>query len=57
MVEQYEVDAAFVTETWEREQLTLKDIMHFDSHEVFTNVVQRQGVGGKSALLINTEKQ
>ena len=56
LVEQYEADAAFVTETWEREQLTLNDIMHFDTHEVFTNIVQREGVGGKAALIINTEK-
>ena len=50
------VDVLFLSESWERENLQLHELIHLENHEVISNVFQRKGKGGRPALLVNTEK-
>ena len=52
-VEQEEVDLIFMSESWEREELTLQEIIKLDNHEVVSNVFQRKGKGGRPAIIVN----
>ena len=45
----------FMSETLERENLTLNDIINIEYYEVITNVVQRNNKGGKCAIIVNTK--
>ena len=56
VVTQYEVDLIMMSETWERENLKLSEILKLDNYQVVTNVVQRRNRGGKSAIIVNTDK-
>ena len=56
LVDQYEADVICISESWEREDLTLKELLDLDNFEVFTNVKQRDFAGGKPAIVVNTEK-
>ena len=51
-----EVDLLFMSESWERENLQLKEIKHLDDHIVISNVYQRKGKGGRPALVVNKDK-
>ena len=50
------VDVLFLSESWEREDLQLNEIIHLENHKVISNVFQRKGKGGRPALIVNTEK-
>ena len=56
MMEQYQVDLCVMSESWERENLKLRDIIHLENFEIVTNVVQRSGTGGKPAIIVNGDK-
>ena len=45
-----------MSESWEREKLTLKDIIKLEDHEVISNVFQRTGMGGRPAIIVNRKK-
>ena len=56
-VKQMESDIIFISESHERPELTLDQIMTtLESHVVISNVHQRQGKGGRPALVINCRK-
>ena len=55
-VEQEEVDITFMSESWEREEKTLKDIIKLENHDIISNVFKRKGKGGRPALIVNTKK-
>ena len=55
-VEQEEVDVVFMSESWERNNLTLEKIVHLENHTVISNVHQRVGMGGRPALIVNKKK-
>ena len=55
-VEQKEVDIVFMSESWEREEKTLHDILKMDDYEIVSNVFQRKGKGGRPALIVNKNK-
>ena len=40
------IDIMFMSESWERDKITLKDIIKLDDHIVISNVHQRKEVGG-----------
>ena len=42
-VKEEEVDILFMSESWERENLQLNQIIHLDNHTVISNVYQRRG--------------
>lgn len=56
MMDQYEVDLCLMSESWERDNLSLREIITLENFDVVTNVVQRQNVGGKPAIIVNSNK-
>ena len=56
LVEDEDIDITFMSESWEREDKTLDKIIHFEDHVVISNVHQRNGVGGRPALIVNSNK-
>ena len=55
-VNEEEVDAIFLSESWERDYLQLDQVIYLEDHVVISNVSQRAGVGGRPALIINKKK-
>ena len=55
-VREEEVDLLFMSESWEREHLTLDKIIKLEDHTVISNVVQRIGQGGRPAIIANHKK-
>ena len=51
-----EVYLLFLSESWERENETLDQIIELDNHTIISNVYQRTGIGGRPAILVNTSK-
>ena len=56
ILDQYEADVVCVSESWERDNLTLEDILQLETHQVITNEVHRECRGGKPAIIVNKEK-
>ena len=50
------VDVLFLSESWERENLPLEQIIHLEDHVIISNVHQRKGMGGRPAIIANSEK-
>ena len=40
MIDHYEVDLCLMSESWERDNLTLQDIINLENYDILTNVVQ-----------------
>ena len=55
-VKEEEVDLLFMSESWEREYLTLNQIINLEDHTVISNVSQRKGKGGRPAIIVNHTK-
>ena len=55
-VKEEEVDLLFMSESWERENLTLDQIIKLEDHVVISNVSQRKGKGGRPAIIVNNKK-
>ena len=45
-----------MSESWEREELKLNQIINLEDHIVISNVSQRSGKGGRPALIVNAKK-
>ena len=45
-----------MSEYWEREELTLSEIINLDDHEIISNVFQRKGKGERPAIIVNKNK-
>ena len=56
LVQEEDVDIVVMSESWERENKTLQEIIKLDDHTVISNVHQRKEVGGRPALIINNKK-
>ena len=56
LVTELDADLIFMSESWERENLTLNQVINLENHQVISNVHQRAGVGGRPALIINDKK-
>ena len=56
LLDQYSVDCLTISESWERENLSLSQFLDLENYRVFTNVKQREFKGGKPAILVNTDK-
>ena len=56
MMEQMEIDICAISESWDREDLPLEEILEKEGYRVLKNVSQRRGKGGKPALIIKEEK-
>ena len=55
-VEQESVDLLFMSESWERDNLTLDEIIRLDNYTIISNVSQRTGTGGRPAIFANNTK-
>ena len=55
-VEEEEVDLIFMSESWEREYLTLDQIIKLEDHVVISNVSKISGKGGRPAIIANNKK-
>ena len=55
-IEQSGVDLAFLSETWERENLPLENIFKMEKFIIISNVYQRKERGGRPAIIVNSEK-
>ena len=53
LIIQYNIAITGVSESWERENLPLKEIIQIENYKVITNVLQRTNRGGKPALIIS----
>ena len=56
LVREEELDVIFISESWEREDKPLSEIIQLSDHEVFANVNQRKGTGGRPAIVANVRK-
>ena len=58
IIEQYQADVIGVSESWDRENLPIENLVEkkLPNYKVFKNVVQRDFRGGKPILIVNTEK-
>jgi hypothetical protein len=55
-VEEHSIDCVFMSESWERPDEPLEQIIKLPNHTVISNPHQRKGVGGRPALIINNTK-
>ena len=55
-VKEESVDCIFCSESWEREECTLDEIIKLDGYVTISNPHQRKGRGGRPALFINSDK-
>ena len=55
MMEQLDVGICFMSESWDRDELGLEEIIQIDGYKIIKNVLQRKGKGGKPALIISEE--
>ena len=55
-VEEEAIDCIFMSESWERPENPLTEIINLPDHTVISNPHQRDGVGGRPALIINNTK-
>ena len=56
LLDQYSADLICMSESWERENMTLDQLLKLDNYEIISNVKQREFKGGKPAILVNTTK-
>ena len=52
LINMYNIQVIGISESWERQEMPLKDLINIPSFRVLTNVCQRSGRGGKPALVI-----
>ena len=55
-VKEEEIDLVCMSESWERENLTLENVIEMDDFKVISNVFQRKGIGGRPAIIVNSKK-
>ena len=55
-IEEKSIDCAFISESWETNDNKLADNIKIKDHIVISNPYQRQGKGGRPALIINEAK-
>ena len=56
LIEQYEVDVVCISESWERDNLRLKDLIQMENYKVISTVKRRDFLRGNPALIINSAK-
>ena len=55
-IEEEEIDVAFISESHDRENKRLEDHFDLEDHEVISNIHQREGKGGRPAIIANKNK-
>ena len=55
-VEHEKVDIVFMSESWERQNKTLDQIVKLNNYKIISNVHQRKGIGGRPAIFADENK-
>ena len=55
LIDQYDVDCILMSESWERKDISLNQLLNLENYEIVTNVQHRDTRGGKPAILVKTE--
>ena len=55
-VDEEEIDLICMSESWERENKPLEEVIKIDDFTVISNVHQRKGIGGRPAIIVNSRK-
>ena len=55
-VEQQELDLICLSESWERQDMSLDNVINIENYKVISNVSQRKATGGRPAIIVNTQK-
>ena len=55
-VKEEDVDVTCISESWEREDFSLHELIKLDDVEIVSNVHQRKGTGGRPAIIVNKNK-
>ena len=55
-INEEEIDLVCMSESWERENLTLEKVIKIQDYKVISNVHQRSGQGGRPAIIANEKK-
>ena len=50
------IDVAFISESHDRENMRLDENIKLEDHKVISNIYQREGKGGRPALIVNKKK-
>ena len=56
LVKQEDIYVVFMSESWEREDCTLDQIVTLEDHTIVSNIFQRKGKGGRPAIIVNNKK-
>ena len=56
LVTDLDADLVCMSESWEREHLTLDQVIHLDNYQIISNVHQRTGRGGSPAIIVNESR-
>ena len=54
-IKEHQVQCVFLSESWERPAFDLSKLLDIEDFTVISNPHQRQGVGGRPALIVNTK--
>ena len=54
-IKEEQVHCVFISESWERPEFDLSQLINIEDYTVISNPAQRQGKGGRPALVINTK--
>ena len=54
-IKEEQVHCVFISESWERPEFDLSQLINIEDYTVISNPAQRQGQGGRPALIINTK--
>ena len=55
-IDEESIDVAFISESFDRENKRLEEHVTLEEHEVISNIYQRDGKGGRPALIVNNKK-
>ena len=56
MLDQYSADILCMSESWEKENQPLEELLDLPNYQIITNVKQRDFKGGTPAILVNRNK-
>jgi hypothetical protein len=56
LVQDLDVDLVCMSESWERENLRLEEVIQLDNYQTISNVHQRTGKGGRPAIIVNESR-
>ena len=54
-IDEQSIDVAFISESHDRQNKKLEDHFDLENYKVVSNIYQREGKGGRPALIVNTE--